>query len=135
MGISNPAQVGVKLVLEAESGFERRDPRWLEETSEFHEDLRSALRKEDANLSEHALSGDGNKGSEVEIILALGSSGALGVALAAFRAWLGRDTRRSIHVKLATPDGEKSFAIDTKGVDSGVLDELARAAMQQVTKP
>lgn len=63
-----------------------------------------------------------------DIILALGTSGALTIALAGFRAWLDRDKARKIAIKIRK-DASREIEITSDAANLGELEKLLRDAL------
>jgi hypothetical protein len=85
--------------------------------------LMQDLRAAGAQVRQDAKPVPGTKGGVVEIILALGSSGALSLAVMAFKAWLARDKNRVITFKTAkTADGEE-ITITGENISEKILEK------------
>ena len=77
----------------------------------------------------------GTKGTVDELIVALGSAGALTAAVECFRAWLQRDKSRSIDVRWDEDGGERHVTFSGDNVDAATVQEIARAAAARVGGP
>ena len=85
----------LELVIEPRSDdYDAADDRWRAQVGTLQRDLAAQVETFQRSRSE-----PGAKGTVDEVILALGSSGALTAAVECFRAWLQRDNNRSIDVR------------------------------------
>ncbi|WP_018349299.1 effector-associated constant component EACC1 [Longispora albida] len=75
--------------------FDADDPAWLAQVEMLVRELQES---EVDGVGQRATASPGEKSAVIEILVALGSSGAVTAALAAFSAWLGRDKRRELNV-------------------------------------
>jgi len=73
----------------------------------------------------------GTKGAADHVTVALSSAGALQAAVMCFRAWLGRDRDRRIHIRW--DDGvERSVTLTGDAIDAETIREIAKAAASQL---
>jgi hypothetical protein len=108
-------------------GVDRADPRWQQQVSAFYRDLQQNVG--DARTEQTPV--EGGKGPATEIILALGSSGAIGAAVTMFKAWLDRDReRRSIELTYDAGGKKRTLTVRADGVDEA-FDEIAREAARE----
>lgn len=99
-------------------------PQWRRETAALHSDLQ----RETGAVTTQSTPAPGTKGSAAEIILALGTSGALVSAVQVFRAWLGRDKTRSITATWTDEDGrERRFTLTGENIDQQSLNALSES--------
>jgi hypothetical protein len=63
----------------------------------------------------------GKKGGVEEIILALGSSGAITAAIAIFRAWLARSADRSIEIEGKVGDRAVKLKLSGQNIDEKTM--------------
>jgi hypothetical protein len=119
---------GVEIVvLPGSDRYDVSDERWSDQVAALYDQLR----RDGGSLRTKETSIPGQKGAASEVILALGSSGALTAAVAIFRAWLARDQSRSL--TLSWSDGEKhsSVCVQAEDLDEDAFEEIARAAALQ----
>lgn len=89
-------------------------PQWRREVATLNTDLH----RETGSATTRSTPMPGTKGGIVEIILALGTSGALVSAVQVFRAWLGRDKTRSITVSWTDEDDkERRLTVTGENID------------------
>lgn len=89
-------------------------PQWRREVAALNTDLH----RETGSATTRSTPMPGTKGGIVEIILALGTSGALVSAVQVFRAWLGRDKTRSITVSWTDEDDkERRLTVTGENID------------------
>lgn len=97
---------------------------WRNQVAALHTDLQRETGAV-ATRSEPAL---GTKGGFVDVILALGTSGALVAAVEVLRAWLGRDKTRSITATWTDEDGkERRFTLTGENLDQQSLTALSES--------
>jgi hypothetical protein len=90
-------------VAAATSKYNADSPQWRAEVADLHRSLTGEADQVSARGGES----EGNsRGTAVEIIAVLGSSGAIGAAVACFRMWLGRDKTRSLDLSWTDADGQ-----------------------------
>jgi Effector Associated Constant Component 1 len=119
------APSSLELVVEPKSErFDEADGRWREQVGSFYRELRSEV----GDVRTETTPETGAKGATTDIILALGSSGALTAAVTMFKAWLDRDKTRALDIEWT--DGEQRRTLSIRGTDVGedTFDELVRAA-------
>jgi Effector Associated Constant Component 1 len=125
--MTEPQAAGSRLELVVEprsERFDEADSRWSEQVGALYRELRQELgdvRREREPVA-------GAKGATTDIILALGSSGAITAAVTMFKAWLARDKTRAL--ELEWTEGGQSRKLSIRGTDVGedTFDELVRAA-------
>lgn len=99
-------------------------PQWRREVAALHTDLQ----RETASLTTRSDSSTGTKGTAVDVILALGTSGALVAAVEIIRAWLGRDKTRTITATWTDEDGkERRFTLTGDNIDQQSLTALSES--------
>ncbi|MGH3826446.1 MAG: effector-associated constant component EACC1 [Pseudonocardiaceae bacterium] len=84
--------------------FDPADQRWAEQVALLTDDLREAA----GSVSRRRIPEPGAKGAAGEVILALGSAGAVTAAVECFRAWLRRDKTRTLTVTWPTVTGPRA---------------------------
>jgi hypothetical protein len=122
----------LELVVEPRSDdYDAADDRWRAQVGSFHQELAAR-----ADTFQRGRSSPGTKGTVDQVIVALGSSGALTAAVECFRAWLQRDKSRSIDVRWDDEDGvERHVTFSGDNVDAATVKEIARAAAARVGGP
>jgi len=118
----------LELELRADSDrYEADDPRFREQVGRLIVELRREAGP--VHLRESAT--PGAKGSEVaSVILALGSSGALGIAYRAFKEWLRRDRTRRLRISWTAEDGgRRTLVVQADELDRDGFEELAKLAL------
>jgi Effector Associated Constant Component 1 len=120
-----------ELVVEPRSDdYDAADDRWRTQVGTFHQELAAQV-----DTFQRGRSAPGSKGTIDELILALGSSGALTAAVECFRAWLQRDKSRSIDVRWDEDGVERHVTFSGDNVDAATVQEIARAAAARVGGP
>lgn len=115
----------VDVVISAETAKYAPDsPQWRRETAALHSDLQ----RETGSVTTQSTPAPGAKGAAVDVILALGTSGALVSAVQILRAWLGRDKTRSITATWTDEDGkERRFTLTGQNIDQQSLNTLSES--------
>jgi hypothetical protein len=107
--------------------YEADDPRFREQVSQLVRDLRH----EAGQVRLDATPEPGTKGSTVEgVILALGSSGALHVALDMFRSWLRRDRCRRLEVTWSSGGVSEQVVLTADAIDRDSFVALSKLALR-----
>jgi Effector Associated Constant Component 1 len=121
-------ELGLELVVEPRSErFDETDARWRQQVNALVRDLRhevGGLRTESATIP-------GAKGATTDVILALGSSGALTAAVTMFKAWLDRDKTRVLDLEWMDGEQPRRLSIRATDVDEDTFDELVRIAARR----
>lgn len=128
-------QSDVSIVIEPRSeDYDPNDPRWLDAVEQLKRDLKRALSDQDGALTTRERDAAGYKGGIEEIILALGTSGAISAAVVAFKAWLADGRKRQIVV--TTRDGSQvtEVSVMAVGMSEEVVAERIRAALSPPKK-
>ena len=99
-------------------------PQWRREVADLH----AELQRETGTVTTRSTNRPGTKGGIAEIILALGTSGALVSAVQVFRAWLGRDKTRTITATWTDEHGdERRFTLTGENIDQQSLTALSES--------
>jgi hypothetical protein len=99
-------------------------PQWRREVAAFHTDLH----RETGAVTPRSTPAPGTRGGAVEVILALGTSGALVSAVQVFRSWLARDKTRTITASWTDEDGkEQRFTLTGENIDQQSLAMLSES--------
>ena len=100
------------------------DPKWAAAVDE----LRRALAREVGLVPTPPAEVARNKVFELiaPIILALGSSGAIGAVVAIFNGWLKSGRKRSLKLKMKTGDVEKVVELTSDGLSAGEFEALVK---------
>lgn len=99
-------------------------PQWRREVADLHNELHRGT----GAVQEASIPVPGTKGGFVDVVLALGTSGALVAAVEIFRAWLGRDKTRELTVVWTDEDGkEKRFTVTGKHIDQRSFEALSES--------
>jgi hypothetical protein len=107
--------------------YDAADDRWRTQVGTLHQELAAQV-----DTVQRGRSAPGAKGTIDEVILALGSSGALTAAVECFRAWLQRDKSRSIDLRWDEDGVERHVTFSGDNVDAATVKEIARAAAARV---
>lgn len=104
------------------SAYDPNDARWRNQVQMLLKSLEANVGPIRQNVTPVA----GQKGGLVEIIVALGSAGAITASVEVFTAWLGRDKTRS--VKITRKRGGKTETLEVTGdnISKEILLELAK---------
>lgn len=88
------------------------------------DDLIGALRDDVGGVSVRAQPAPGTKGAVAQLVLALGSSGAIAAAVTVFKAWLARDKMRKIRILVRTQGAAREVEITADAASSDELEKL-----------
>ncbi|WP_205324074.1 hypothetical protein [Glycomyces sp. YM15] len=115
----------VDVVISAETAKYAPDsPQWRREVAALHSELQSAT----GAAATRSTPVPGARDGIVQVILALGSSGALISAVQVFRAWLGRDKTRTITATWTDEHGEtQRFTLTGENIDQQSLTALSES--------
>ncbi|MEU5155539.1 hypothetical protein [Glycomyces sp. NPDC021274] len=106
-------------------------PQWRREVAALH----AELHRETGRVATQSMPVSGTKGGVVEIILALGTSGALLSAVQVFRAWLGRDKTRTITATWTDEDGkERRFTLTGENIDQQSLTAMSESIGRMIER-
>jgi hypothetical protein len=118
----------LELVIEPRSDdYDAADDRWRTQVGALRQELAAQV-----DTFQRGRPEPGAKGTVDEVILALGSSGALTAAVECFRAWLQRDKSRSIDVRWDEDGVERHVTFSGDNVDAATVKEIAHAAAARV---
>lgn len=109
-----------------EAGTEKFDPtddRWLAQVS----DLVSSLEQGVGGVRQERSTVPGAKGGTAEILIALGSSGAITAAVTFFKAWLDRDRSRTLDISYTVEGKEEKVTLKGDSIDKAAVDAVAQA--------
>jgi hypothetical protein len=106
--------------------YDPHDERWLDQVTSLYRELAAevAVVREGRPVP-------GTKGVVDHVTIALSSAGAFQAAVMCFRAWLGRDRDRRIHIRWDDGGVERSVVLTGDAVDAETVREIARAATGQ----
>jgi hypothetical protein len=108
------------------SAYDPGDERWLGQV----QGLLASLNANVGEVRKEVTPVPGQKGGIVEIIIALGSAGAITAAVQVFKHWLDRDKTRSITVT-TTKDGDtETTTITGDNITNELLSEVAARKMK-----
>jgi hypothetical protein len=96
--------------------------------AELMADLRSVP---DLRSREHAGAGEGMKGVPPEILVSLGTSGAVAGLVRIAKLWLNRDRRRTLTVRVLTGGEEKVISVEGDQISVDALNK----ALDSATRP
>ena len=118
----------IEVVIEATSeDFDPSDSRWIRQVNE----LQASLNRDAGDVKKIETPQEGQKGGPLTTILTLASQGGLEAAAGIFKAWVDRDTGRSLKIKVKQVGDEKEIEVTGKGMTSGVIKEFMEEALQQ----
>jgi hypothetical protein len=121
----------LELVVEPRSAdYDADDDRWRAQVGTLHQELAAQV-----DTFQRGRSAPGTKGTVDQVIVALGSSGALTAAIECFRAWLQRDKSRSIDVRWDEGGVERHVTFSGANVDAATVKAITRAAAARVGGP
>ena len=106
--------------------YDPSDDRWLTQV----QSLLTSVQMNVGPVRKDVTPVPGQKGGVVEIIVALGSAGALTAAVEVFKAWLSRDGTRSIEISTTTGGQKKKIKVTGQNISK----ELLAEALQQAAK-
>jgi hypothetical protein len=131
------AESDVEILIEPRSlDYDASDPRWLDTVDELRNDVKVALRGEDGEIVEREQDAAGHKGGIVELVLALGSSGAISAAVMVCKAWLESGRNREIVITRREGDKETKISVQAVGVsEAHLLEQMRTALAKPATSP
>ncbi len=115
-----PAELAIK---PSSTVYDAGDGRWAAQV----QTLLASLQANVGPVRQDVTPVAGRKGGMVGLVIALGSAGAITAAVEVFKAWLARDTTRSITIT-TTVDGVESTRVIT---GTNISKELLAQAMTQ----
>jgi hypothetical protein len=101
------------------SAYDAGDSRWESQVQGLLESLKANV----GEVRKEVTPVPGQKGGIVEIIIALGSAGAITAAVQVFKHWLDRDTTREIEITTRTVGGKKITKITGKNISKELIAE------------
>jgi Effector Associated Constant Component 1 len=110
--------------------YDPGDDRWRDQVATLYTGLVAEV---DTVQRERTVAGA--KGAVDQLIVALGSSGALTAAVECFRAWLGRDRARRIDVRWDENGTEHFVTLTGEAVDAETVREIAGALARRGESP
>lgn len=87
-------------------------------------DLTSALKRDVGGVTVRTVPEPGKRGGAPEIILALGTSGAIGATVVVLKAWLDRDKARKISIKVRRKGAAREVEITADAANVAELQKL-----------
>ena len=122
--------VPLEVSIEASStDYAADDPGWRAQVVS----LRTALRDADLDdVRRQETPAPGHKAGVEEVILALGTSGAITAAVEVIRAWLARDRSRRLTVRYRDGDRDVSVDVDGTMVSNETMESALTAALEQL---
>ena len=104
-------------------------PQWRREVGALHNDLN----RETGSVTTQSAPVPGTRGGVVEVILALGTSGALVAAVQVLRAWLGRDKTRTLTVTWTDSDGgRRQLTVTGENLDQSSFQALSESIGKKI---
>jgi hypothetical protein len=107
--------------------YDPDDDRWLDQVTLLHQALDAQV-----DVIRRQRQVPGAKGAVDQLIIALGSAGAIQAAVDCFRAWLARDRDRRIDIRWNSVGAERSVTLTGEDVDAETIRDIARAAVSQL---
>lgn len=101
------------------NAYDPGDERWLNQV----QGLLASLNANVGEVRKEVTPVAGQKGGVVEIIIALGSAGAITAAVQVFKHWLDRDTTREIEITTKVSGGKKTTKITGKNISKELISE------------
>jgi len=108
------------------SAYDPGDERWLGQV----QGLLASLNANVGEVRKEVTPVSGQKGGVVEIIIALGSAGAISAAIEVFKMWLGKDKSRGLTVTKVV-NGVKT---STRIVGDNISNEIILEALKNASK-
>ncbi|MEU8003592.1 hypothetical protein AB0B66_20740 [Catellatospora sp. NPDC049111] len=115
----------VEIVLvPADGDFDPTDVGWQRQTHALYQELREYVEVRTVTKP-----GQGQKGGVVEVIIALGASGAITAVLTVLRQWLNQRSSRSVTLTI-TGERPVTVTLDTVGASDESLQAAIVAAVE-----
>jgi hypothetical protein len=114
------------LLVPADDDLEPGDWVWPRQVSPLYD----ALRRHRLDLREPAAAPvSGHKGTASEIIVALGSSGAIGAMVTVLHAWLTQRSTRRVSLTFGRPGAEQTITLTAEGLSEDSARQALLAAL------
>jgi hypothetical protein len=121
------ATTGIKVALAAsDEDYDPDDPGWRQQLGTLHRALVDA----EIDIHLRAQPVDGDKGGVTELVLTLGTSGAISAAVTVLQTWLSRERRRQVTVTI--DDGNHpvtTYTVDGTSASDTTIKEIMVAAL------
>jgi hypothetical protein len=102
------------------------DQRWRSQVA----GLLADLQRSGAEVRRESTPVDGTKGGLEDIILALGTSGAIAGAVTVFRSWLARSADRSIEIEGVIAGKKVKLKLTGKNIDEATIRQALKGALK-----
>jgi hypothetical protein len=121
---------GIKVALAAsDEDYDPDDPGWRQQLGALHRALVDA----EIDIHLRAEPVDGEKGGVTELVLTLGTSGAISAAVAVIQNWLSRERRRQVTVTI-DDGGPVTYSVDGASASDTTIKEILVAALAQTNR-
>ncbi len=121
----------IDLIIEPLSeDYDANDERWLNQVN----DLINECQRDVGEVTKKITPQEGKKGGFEEIMLVLGSSGAIQMAFEVFKAWILRDKTRTIKVKIKVGDKVKELEMSGTGFKKEEMETYMKLALSLQTE-
>jgi hypothetical protein len=119
---------GIKVALAAsDEDYDPDDPGWRQQLGALHRALVDA----EVDIHLRAEPVDGEKGGVTELVLTLGTSGAISAAVAVIQSWLSRERRRQVTVTIDDGNHPVTYTVDGTSASDTTIKEIMVAALAQ----
>jgi hypothetical protein len=115
----------------ASNRYDANDDRWFRQVADF----RRSLARETDGVRFEQTQVAGTKGVLESIVVSLTSAGALTATVEFFKAWLGRDSSRSIRVSFGDGGALKELEMSGTELKDTVLEQLTAALTARMSLP
>ena len=127
MRMSTAPAPGEFSIKPSSTDYDASDARWVAQV----ETLLGSLKANVGEVRKEVTPVAGQKGGWVDIIVALGSAGAVTAAVEVFRAWLGRDVTRTLEIVTVVDGVEKKITINGTNLSKELVSESLKAALKK----
>jgi hypothetical protein len=117
---------GIEVALAAsDEDYDPDDPGWRQQLGTLHRALVDA--EVDIHLRDQPV--EGEKGGVTELVLTLGTSGAISAAVAVLQSWLSRERRRQVVVTVDDGTRPVTYTVDGTSASDTTIKEIMVAAL------
>jgi hypothetical protein len=106
--------------------YDLNDDRWIHQINQLVEDCQS----EAGDVRKNIIAQEGQKGGIIDIIIALGSAGAIKAIVDVFNAWISRDRTRNLAIEIRSGGDVKRIEVSGKNFSKNLLEKYMQSAME-----
>lgn len=123
---------GLELHLRPESArFDALDDRWLDQIQQFG----TELGREIGDVTRVRQPVPGTKGTLDSVLLSVGSAGVLSATVEFLRAWLQRDSSRTLRVSWTDAGALQQVELSGESLEPAAIETLMQAVTSRLAEP